>query len=141
MIFVHIWSRNLPGVCYIIKTYNRIFCVLFSNSGLKNDSIAETFQLRHTIVDHPFPCRYIKIMPLQSWGPSFNFSIWFVELIGVDSWDVVKPCMDWFSAVSNISSLIVSLKITSVIFPSDEVRVYVCSLFEVHVITRLCHTD
>ncbi|XP_023702338.1 muskelin [Cryptotermes secundus] len=67
-------------------------------SGLKNDSIAETFQLRHTIVDHPFPCRYIKIMPLQSWGPSFNFSIWFVELIGVDNWDIVKPCMDWFSA-------------------------------------------
>jgi Muskelin N-terminus. len=39
-------------------------------------------------------------MPLQSWGPSFNFSIWFVELIGVDNWDIVKPCMDWFNVVS-----------------------------------------
>jgi hypothetical protein len=46
--------------------------------------------LRHTIVDHPFPCRYIKIMPLQSWGPSFNFSIWFVELIGVDSLTILS---------------------------------------------------
>lgn len=23
-------------------------------------------------------------MPLLSWGPSFNFSIWYVELLGVD---------------------------------------------------------
>ncbi|XP_069681633.1 muskelin [Periplaneta americana] len=66
-------------------------------NGLKNDSTAETFQLRHTVGDRPFPCRYIKIMPLQSWGPSFNFSIWFVELTGIDDWEVVKPCMDWFN--------------------------------------------
>ncbi|KAK7873640.1 hypothetical protein R5R35_009328 [Gryllus longicercus] len=66
-------------------------------SGLKNDSTAETFHLRHTVGDRPFPCRYIKIMPLQSWGPSFNFSIWFVELTGLDDWTIVKPCLDWFN--------------------------------------------
>lgn len=41
-------------------------------------------------------------MPLQSWGPSFNFSIWFVELLGIDDWEVVKPCLDWFNEVSEI---------------------------------------
>lgn len=66
-------------------------------SGLKNDSIPETFELRHTVGDRPFPCRYIKILPLQSWGPSFNFSIWYVELTGIDSWDVVKKSLDWFN--------------------------------------------
>lgn len=66
-------------------------------SGLKNDSAPETFHLRYTAGDQPFPCRYIKIMPLQSWGPSFNFSIWFVELLGIDDWEVVKPCLDWFN--------------------------------------------
>lgn len=84
------------------KTFSRMFYGFYLNSGLKNDSVAESFTLRHTIGDHSFPCRYIKIMPLQSWGPSFNFSIWFVELIGVDNWDIVKPCMDWFNVVSNI---------------------------------------
>ncbi|XP_049964033.1 muskelin isoform X1 [Schistocerca serialis cubense] len=68
------------------------------DSGLKNDSSPETFQLRHTVRDHPVPFRFIKIMPLQSWGPSFNFSIWFVELCGIDDWDVVKPCLDWYNA-------------------------------------------
>lgn len=68
-------------------------------SGLKNDSVPETFELRHTVGDRPFPCRYIKILPLQSWGPSFNFSIWYVELTGIDSWDVVKKSLDWFNEV------------------------------------------
>ncbi|XP_063226200.1 muskelin isoform X2 [Bacillus rossius redtenbacheri] len=64
------------------------------DSGLKNDSIPETFPLRHIIANSPFPCRYIKIVPLQAWGPSFNFSIWFVELTGIDDWEFVKPCIE-----------------------------------------------
>lgn len=50
----------------------------------------------------PFPCRYIKIVPIQSWGPSFNFSIWFVKLSGIDNWDVVQPALEWFKSVSCI---------------------------------------
>lgn len=69
-------------------------------SGLKNDSTPETFSLKVTIDGHSVPCRYIKIMPLQCWGPSFNFSIWFVELMGVDDTSVVTPCLQWFNQVS-----------------------------------------
>lgn len=80
------------------------------DAGLKNDTIPEvyisclhvcikchltkphitspqTFVLKHRLQPNspqPFPCRYIKILPIQSWGPSFNFSIWFIELKGYD---------------------------------------------------------
>lgn len=66
-------------------------------SGLRNNSTPETFELRHEIGGQPLPCKYIKIVPLQSWGPSFNFSIWFVELHGISDWNFVKPCIEWFN--------------------------------------------
>lgn len=39
-------------------------------------------------------------VPIQSWGPSFNFSIWYMELSGVDDQHFVKPCMNWYNTVS-----------------------------------------
>lgn len=55
-------------------------------SGLKNDSVAETFELRHHDLGtgELAPIVLLKIVPMLSWGPSFNFSIWFVELLGHD---------------------------------------------------------
>lgn len=54
-------------------------------AGLKNDAIPEIFELRHrTVSGELLPIRYIKIVPLLSWGPCFNFSIWYVELLGID---------------------------------------------------------
>lgn len=47
-------------------------------SGLRNDSIPETFDIRHrTDSGELMPLMYISIIPLLSWGPSFNFSIWY----------------------------------------------------------------
>uniref|UniRef100_A0A452RDL3 Muskelin N-terminal domain-containing protein n=1 Tax=Ursus americanus TaxID=9643 RepID=A0A452RDL3_URSAM len=69
------------------------------SSGLKNDYNKETFTLKHKIDEQMFPCRFIKIVPLLSWGPSFNFSIWYVELSGIDDPDVVQPCLNWYSKV------------------------------------------
>ncbi|XKL65489.1 hypothetical protein PGB90_008909 [Kerria lacca] len=66
------------------------------DSGLNNDTTAETFNLRCTLSGLPFPCRYIKIVPLQSWGSSFNFSIWFVELKGSDDYEEIGKAIDWF---------------------------------------------
>ncbi|XP_071960685.1 muskelin-like [Antedon mediterranea] len=63
------------------------------SSGLKNDSQAEVFQITHKVGKSPLPCRYIKIVPLMSWGTSFNFSIWYVEIHGYDDPDVVNPCL------------------------------------------------
>ena len=65
------------------------------DTGLRNDAEKETFTLRHVVKGQYFPCKYVKIVPIQSWGPSFNFSIWFVELRGDDSPDVVGPALRW----------------------------------------------
>lgn len=59
--------------------------VLLLEAGLKNDSTPETFDLKHhTGSGELLPIRYIQIMPLFSWGTGFNFSIWYVELLGND---------------------------------------------------------
>ena len=60
-------------------------CNKFSFRGLKNDSTAEVFELKHkTFENEEFPVMYIQVIPLLSYGPSFNFSIWFVELLGIE---------------------------------------------------------
>jgi len=80
------------------------------DGGLKNDHIAETFVLRHELDGNPFPCHYIKIVPLQAWGPSFNFSIWYVELIGNNNWDDVQPCMNWYNTYREREAVRLCLK-------------------------------
>lgn len=108
---------------------NGIFCFFCPCSGLKNDYNKETFTLKHKIDEQMFPCRFVKIgkivlvmvvswlllqpllyasvylscatVPLMSWGPSFNFSIWYIELHGIEDPDVVQPCLNWYSKVSS----------------------------------------
>ncbi|XP_022109692.1 muskelin-like [Acanthaster planci] len=62
-------------------------------SGLENDSNMETFPLKHVVNGCQVPCRFIKIVPMLSCGPSFNFSIWYVAINGIDDPDVVQPCL------------------------------------------------
>lgn len=58
---------------------------MFDFSGLSNNSDMETFNLRHTLNDNTLiPVRYIKLEPLESWGSNFNYSLWYVELHGID---------------------------------------------------------
>lgn len=80
------------------------------DTGLRNDNVEETFSLRHTVGGQPFPCRYIKIVPIQSWGPSFNFSIWFVKLSGIDDWDIVQPALEWFKSYRQKEAVRLCLK-------------------------------
>ncbi|XP_048357436.1 muskelin [Sphaerodactylus townsendi] len=80
------------------------------SSGLKNDYNKETFTLKHKIDEQMFPCRFIKIVPLLSWGPSFNFSIWYVELNGIDDPDVVQPCLNWYSKYREQEAIRLCLK-------------------------------
>ncbi|XP_066911646.1 muskelin-like [Clytia hemisphaerica] len=67
------------------------------SSGLNNDEKKETFSLRHTIQGKIFPCQYIKVVPTLSHGTNFNFSIWYVQLIGIDNPEVVRPRLKWFN--------------------------------------------
>lgn len=49
----------------------------------------ETFELKHKMYtaedgERDIPILFVKIVPLLSFGPSFNFSIWYIELQGVE---------------------------------------------------------
>ncbi|KAA8578095.1 hypothetical protein FQN60_006059, partial [Etheostoma spectabile] len=57
-----------------------------------------------------FPCRFVKIVPLMSWGPSFNFSIWYIELHGIEDPDVVQPCLNWYSKYREQEAIRLCLK-------------------------------
>ena len=67
------------------------------SDGLKNDSNKETFALRHELKGKMFPCLFVKIVPIESWGPSFNFSIWHVSMRGVDDYETIRPCLKWYN--------------------------------------------
>lgn len=45
------------------------------------------------------PIRYIKIVPLVAWGLSVNFTIWFVELHGIDDPSIVEWNTKYFIMV------------------------------------------
>eukprot|EP00794_Sanderia_malayensis_P006101 gene6101-6805_t len=67
--------------------------------GLKNDNLKESFALKHELEERKFPCKFLKIVPIMSWGPSFNFSIWHVSLEGIDDIHVIRPCLKWYKTV------------------------------------------
>lgn len=70
-------------------------------SGLKNDSVPETFELKHSIgsKENYFPVRYVKIFLVQSWGPSFNFCVWHIRLSGCNDQKIVQPSIEWLNMV------------------------------------------
>jgi len=68
---------------------------LLIDSGLRNDTVPESFRLKHVVNEQYLPCKYIKITPLECWKPSFNFSIWYVGLEGEDSTDIVQSALSW----------------------------------------------
>lgn len=52
--------------------------------GLRNDSQSEGFDVRWTNSEGvPFPIRYIKLIPLATHQPNFNFSVWHISLEGI----------------------------------------------------------
>ena len=57
-----------------------------------------------------FPCRFIKVVPIQSWGPSFNFSIWHIALWGDDNPEVVKTALDWHDRFKEEETIRLCLK-------------------------------
>lgn len=42
---------------------------------------------------------YLKIVPLLSWGPTFNYSIWYIELLGQDDPMYTSVCLRDFNKV------------------------------------------
>lgn len=74
--------------------------ILYFFSGLKNNSISELFTLRHTTDSGELlPVIFIKIVPIATWGPSFNYSIWYIELLGIDDPIFVRPSLRNYNTV------------------------------------------
>lgn len=75
--------------------------LLICFSGLNNNTELETFNLRHTLDDcSMIPMRYIKLEPLESWGSNFNFSLWYVELVGIEEPNIVADELTKFYQVN-----------------------------------------
>ncbi|KAH9176271.1 Muskelin N-terminus-domain-containing protein [Lactarius sanguifluus] len=61
------------------------------SATLKDDSVPETFTLRHVNrAGVPFPSRYLKIVPISAYSHSFHISVWFVSIAGFDEESHVK---------------------------------------------------
>lgn len=89
--------------------------VLLFEGGLRNDATPETFALRHyTTTDggdeELIPVIFIQIMPLLSWGTSFNFSIWFVELSGQDDPIFVRSSLRAYNTQREVEIIRLCLK-------------------------------
>ncbi|OWA52837.1 Muskelin [Hypsibius exemplaris] len=67
--------------------------LLLCEGDLRNDSIPETFNLKTMVGGKLFPINFLKIVPTQTWGSSFNYSIWYVELSGTDDERTVLPVL------------------------------------------------
>lgn len=80
------------------------------DNGLKNDNKQETFGLKHQLNQHDFPISFIKIVPIQSWGPNFNFSIWYVGLYGDDTPLVVNEAVEWHKKFRETETIKMCLK-------------------------------
>ncbi|GBP55433.1 Muskelin [Eumeta japonica] len=66
--------------------------------GLKNDNSSETFHLRHRTAEGLYlPITYLKIIPLQSWGPAYNYTIWYVELHGKNNEELMQTTLETIS--------------------------------------------
>ena len=70
------FNLSLTAILWFLS-YFLILIFKLSNvyifSGLKNDSMSECFRLRHTVRGHFFPCRFIKIVPIQVSSISKSF--------------------------------------------------------------------
>ncbi|KAF8310333.1 uncharacterized protein EI90DRAFT_1241856 [Cantharellus anzutake] len=65
----------------------------------KNDDIPQIFALNYCNEEGvPFPCRFIKIVPLSPATQTYNISIWSVALHGVSDPELVKQIAEDFSS-------------------------------------------
>ena len=73
------------------------------SSGLTDNAESERFPLCSEVGGRPFPCQYVKVVPLQSWG-GMLFSVWYMELHGVTREASVALAQEWLQQVHLCSS-------------------------------------
>uniref|UniRef100_A0A1A9ZKV8 LisH domain-containing protein n=1 Tax=Glossina pallidipes TaxID=7398 RepID=A0A1A9ZKV8_GLOPL len=91
---------------------NEEFMPLLLEGGLKNDNVPEMFNLRCIAEDgySKLPVLYLKIVPLLSWGPTFNYSIWYIELLGQDDPMYTNSCMKEYNKLREMEIVRLCLK-------------------------------
>lgn len=86
---------------------------------MKNDSVPETFELKNetfgnagspTLFSNSSCVSFIKIVPLLSYGPSFNFSIWYIELLGIDDELIVNENLQKYNDQKEVLTIKYILK-------------------------------
>lgn len=93
VVFIMPYYYHLLWVC--LNNFALLYC-----SGLENNTSTETFVLRHvTSEGQLFPVQYISVVPHLSWGPSFNFSIWYLEFHGVDEPKLIRKVLFEYNMV------------------------------------------
>ncbi|KAI8984520.1 Muskelin N-terminus-domain-containing protein [Mycotypha africana] len=80
------------------------------HQGLKNDTIPETFPLRYQYKDMIFPIKYLKIVPLAAFGASFNYSIWYVQVQGINDTAIVQAACKGYENYREIVTTRLCLK-------------------------------
>ncbi|KAI9320053.1 muskelin [Dichotomocladium elegans] len=80
------------------------------HSGLQNTPEPETFPMVYSIRNLVFPVQYIKIIPLATFGPNFNYSIWYLELRGVSDTELMARVMDDYQNYRETETLRLCLK-------------------------------
>jgi len=80
------------------------------NSGLKNDSTPESFLLKHKLHGQPIPSKLVKIVPLEPWAASYNFSIWHIGLRGIKGGSQVTEAIKWHNEFREKEAIRLCLK-------------------------------
>jgi len=78
-------------------TLSSFSCSMFGIAGLTFGTLIQAM-FKQFMEDHSF--FFFIPVPIMSHGPSFNFSIWFVELQGMNDPEIVEPSLAWFNTVS-----------------------------------------
>ncbi|KAI9257656.1 muskelin 1, intracellular mediator kelch motif-containing protein, isoform CRA_a [Sporodiniella umbellata] len=80
------------------------------HKGLNNNTQAENFPLRYTYKDLIFPVKYIKISPISTFGTSFNYSIWFVEIKGIQDENIINQVFENHKKYKELETIKLCLK-------------------------------
>ncbi|CAI8048563.1 Muskelin [Geodia barretti] len=82
---------------------------LLCEGGLTDNSKPESFPLRHEVGGRPFPCQFVKVVPVQSWGGTL-YSVWYLELRGITAKPVVSQAQKWLQQFCRKQALRLCMK-------------------------------
>lgn len=96
-------TSYLKGKLIILASlsYTQTYTLYYSR-GLIDNCESEKFSLCHDVGGKSFPCQYVKVVPLQTWG-GMLYSIWYIELHGITDMTIVVQAEEWLHQVHNMT--------------------------------------